>query len=131
MGLNPVFSQKVIKLILWTLTLFTLSILVFIVSFILKEGLPRLNLSFLLSSPIDMGREGGIFPTIVGTIYLTGIAIIIAAPLGVGSAIYLNEYTRESWVTKIIRFGADCLAGIPSIIFGLFGFVLFVIQLKW
>ena len=55
---------------------------------------------------------------------------LIAAPLGVGTAIYLTEYTRESRVTQVIRFGADCLAGIPSIIFGLFGFVFFVITLR-
>jgi phosphate transport system permease protein len=78
-----------------------------------------------------MGKSGGIFSTIIGTIALTIMAILIAAPLGVGSAIFLNEYTREGRVTRIIRFGADCLAGIPSIIFGLFGFILFVTKLKF
>jgi phosphate transport system permease protein len=61
---------------------------------------------------------------------MTGLAILIAAPLGVGTAIYLTEYTRESKLTVVIRSGADCLAGVPSIIFGLFGFVFFVIRLK-
>jgi phosphate transport system permease protein len=75
-----------------------------------------------------MGKAGGIVSTIIGTIYLTALAILVATPLGVGSAIYLTEYTKENVFTKIIRFGADCLAGIPSIIFGLFGFILFVIK---
>jgi phosphate transport system permease protein len=77
-----------------------------------------------------MGREGGIFTTIVGTVALTAVAIIVGAPLGVGTAIFLREYTRESKTSRVIRFGTDCLAGVPSIIFGLFGFVFFVIRLN-
>src|SRR4030043_1637595 len=77
-----------------------------------------------------MGREGGIFSTIVGTAALTAVAIIVGAPLGVGTAIFLREYTRESRTSRLIRFGTDCLAGVPSIIFGLFGFVFFVIYLN-
>jgi len=77
-----------------------------------------------------MGREGGILPTIVGTFALTAVAIVVATPLGVGTAVFLREYTRESRISRIIRFGNDCLAGVPSIIFGLFGFVFFVIYLR-
>jgi phosphate transport system permease protein len=97
---------------------------------ILKEGLPALQPHFFLDSPKYMGREGGIFSTIIGTMALTGVAILFGAPLGVGTAIFLREYTRESKISRIIRFGTDCLAGIPSIIFGLFGFVFFVIRLN-
>lgn len=77
-----------------------------------------------------MGREGGILPMIAGTAWLMGLAVLIAAPVGVGTAVYLTEYTREGRLTAVIRFGADCLAGVPSIIFGLFGFVFFVITLR-
>jgi len=80
--------------------------------------------------PQRMGKAGGIFPTIVATIILTIVALLIATPLGVGSAVYLSEYTRESIITRVIRFAADALAGVPSIIFGLFGFILFVIRLR-
>jgi len=76
-----------------------------------------------------MGRGGGILPAIAGTVYTTLLAILIAAPLGVGSAVFLTEYTRQNKITTLIRFGVECLAGIPSIIFGLFGFVFFVIYL--
>ncbi len=110
-------------------TAVTVFILLFIVVFILRKGLPVLDLSFLTRNPVDMGRGGGIFSTIVGTLVLTAVAVLIAAPLGVGTAIFLTEYTWENRVTRIIRFGADCLAGIPSIIFGLFGFILFVTKL--
>jgi phosphate transport system permease protein len=88
-------------------------------------------LGFFLHDIEDMGRAGGIFPTIVSTVYLTLIALLVASPLGVGSAIYLTEYTTEGWITRLIRFGAECLAGVPSIILGLFGFVLFVIKLNF
>jgi phosphate transport system permease protein len=97
---------------------------------ILREGLPVLRLDFFLESPKEMGREGGIFSTIVGTAGLTLVAIVVGAPLGVGTAIFLREYTRESKTSRMIRFGTDCLAGVPSIIFGLFGFVFFVIRLN-
>jgi phosphate transport system permease protein len=77
-----------------------------------------------------MGKTGGVFPFIISTLYMTAIALLIATPLGVGTAIHLTEYTRGGKVTAVIRFGADCLAGVPSIIFGLFGFVFFVIYLR-
>lgn len=77
-----------------------------------------------------MGRHGGIFPSIVGTILLVLLSLLFATPLGVGTAIFLTEYTRETKFTKIIRFGVESLAGIPSIIYGLFGFIFFVIKLK-
>jgi phosphate transport system permease protein len=129
--LNPRVEQATFKALLWILTSITVLILIFIVVFILRKGLPVVNLSFLSRNPVDMGRSGGIFSTIVGTIALTLMAILVATPLGVGTAIFLTEYTFESRLTRIIRFGAECLAGIPSIIFGLFGFILFVTKLKF
>jgi phosphate transport system permease protein len=76
-----------------------------------------------------MGREGGISSTIAGTFFVTGLAIIIVIPFGIGTAFYLAEYTREGIITRIIRFSAESLAGIPSIVYGLFGFIFFVIIL--
>ena len=108
----------------------TLVILIFIIFFILQKGLPVVNLKFLTSNPEDLGRAGGIFPTLLGTFLLPVLAIIIAAPLGISTSVYLSEYTKESRITQIIRFGTDCLAGIPSIIFGLFGYIFFVITLE-
>ncbi len=106
-----------------------LSILFFIIAVIMIKGLPHVTLRFLLDNPMDMGRAGGIFSTIVSTVYLLIVSLAFAIPLGVGTAIYLTEYTVEGKVTKIIRFGTECLAGVPSIILGLFGFILFVIKL--
>jgi phosphate transport system permease protein len=129
MRLDPRLSQIFMKILLWTFTGFTLFILIFIIVNIAIKGLPQVTSAFLLQDPVDMGRAGGIFSTIVATVYVTVLAILLASPLGVGSAVYLTEYTREGWVTRIIRFGAECLAGVPSIILGLFGFVLFVMKL--
>ena len=129
MRLDPKVEQGLVKAALQVMTAVTVFILLFIIVFILKKGIPVLDLSFLTRNPVDMGRGGGIFSTIIGTLVLTLVAVLIAAPFGVGTAIFLTEYTWENRVTRIIRFGADCLAGIPSIIFGLFGFILFVTKL--
>ena len=103
--------------------------LAYIIAYILWHGVPHITWSFLSEPPKNMGKDGGVFPLIVGTLAVCGLGVLIAAPVGVGTAVYLTEYTREGRLTAIIRFGADCLAGIPSIIFGLFGFVFFVITL--
>jgi phosphate transport system permease protein len=129
--IHPKYTQRGVVTILGGATVLTLLILIFIIVFILEKGLPVLNMNFLLTNPKDMGRAGGIFPTIIGTISLPLLAIIIATPLGIFTSVYLTEYTKETKATRIIRFGTDCLAGIPSIIFGLFGFIFFVITLEF
>jgi len=129
MRIAPRHTQRLAVLVLGGATALTLCVLLFIIVFVLKKGLPVVSLHFLIDNPKDMGRAGGIFPTLVGTFLLPLVAIAVALPLGVGTAVYLTEYTRESRITQIIRFGTDCLAGIPSIIFGLFGFIFFVVLL--
>lgn len=129
MRLSPALSQKIAVSVMWTLTGITIGVLAFIIGYILFHGLPHISWTFLTREPANMGRDGGVLPMIVGTLWVAGLAVIIAAPVGVATAICLTEYTREGKLTAVIRFGADCLAGIPSIIFGLFGFVFFVITL--
>jgi phosphate transport system permease protein len=130
MRLSPALMQRGVYIGLWTLAVITIGVLLFIIIFILAHGLPHVGWGFLTQSPESMGRKGGIFPMIAGTLMVAGLAVLIAAPIGVATAVYLTEYTREGKLTMVIRFGADCLAGIPSIIFGLFGFVFFAITLK-
>jgi phosphate transport system permease protein len=129
MRISPANTQRIAVGIIWLLAGLTIGVLMFIIAFILYHGLPHVSWAFLTQAPRSMGREGGVFPMIVGTIYVAALAVLIAAPIGVVTAIYLTEYTREGKLTAVIRFGADCLAGIPSIIFGLFGFVFFVTTL--
>jgi phosphate transport system permease protein len=123
-------SQRVAVVLLGGATLLTLLVVFFIIGFILEKGLPQVSLGFLFSNPRNMGKEGGIFPAIVGTLLLSLMAVAVALPLGIGTAVYLSEYTRETNLTRAIRFGTDCLAGIPSIIFGLFGYIFFVTTLR-
>ena len=106
-----------------------LAILAIILGYIIVNGLPAISWDFLTQSPTDLGRGGGIFPAIVGTLYLVAGAILISLPLGVGAAVYLVEYTHEGRITKVIRTGVDLLNGTPSIVFGLFGFAFLVIFL--
>ena len=130
MRMPPRHTQALAVMLLGGATGLTLAILIFVIVFVLGKGLPVISLSFLFDNPQEMGKAGGIFPTLVGTLILPLVAILIALPAGVGTAVYLSEYTEENTVTRIIRFGTDCLAGIPSIIFGLFGFIFFVTTLK-
>lgn len=122
-------SQLVAFAGLWFAASLTIVILAIIIVYILAQGLPYVNLEFLTGRPLEQGREGGIFPTIVGTLALGAVSLVLAVPLGVGAAVFLTEYTRPSPLTTIMRFGTDSLAGVPSIIFGLFGFIFFVTRL--
>ncbi|NUM33947.1 MAG: phosphate ABC transporter permease PstA [Candidatus Brocadiae bacterium] len=128
--ISPQREQFWAEMVLKLAAFFSLFILGFILFYITWKGVSSISLSFLLENPSDMGRSGGIFAPIVSTFMLAFLSILISTPMGVGTSIFLTEYTNESRITRIIRFGADCLSGIPSIIFGLFGFVLFVIKLN-
>ena len=130
MIIKPKYTQTIAVAILGIITALTLVVLVYIVVFVLSKGLPVISWDFLSLPPAEMGRSGGIFPMVVGSIILPLLAIAIAFPFGLGTAIYLTEYTTENRFTSTIRFGVDCLGGVPSIIFGLFGFIFFVTQLR-
>ncbi|MBW2631627.1 MAG: phosphate ABC transporter permease PstA [Deltaproteobacteria bacterium] len=99
--------------------------------YIFVNGIGAISWEFLTQPPRDSMTKGGIMPAILGTFYLTAGAIIIALPLGIASAIYLSEYAKEGPVIRIIRIGVNCLAGVPSIVFGLFGLGLFVVFLHF
>ena len=123
-------SEKIAKVIIWAAAIFVLVVLFSIVIYLLYRGVPRINWSFLTEIPQNMGRDGGIASAIAGTIYVAILAVVIAVPFGIGTAFYLAEYTKENMVTRIIRFSAESLAGIPSIVYGLFGFIFFVMYLN-
>ncbi|MBA7512335.1 Phosphate transport system permease protein PstA [subsurface metagenome] len=128
--IGPRTNQIIAYSILLLMTLITVIVLFFIIGYVFKNGIGQLSLEFLTDKTREMGKEGGIFPSILGTFFVTIFAVVIATPLGVGSAVYLVEYTRGGLIHRIISFGADCLAGVPSIIYGLFGFIFFVITLN-
>jgi phosphate transport system permease protein len=110
-------------------TYFIVAVVAYIILDIVIKGIPALNWEFLTAMPRRGGRAGGILPVIIGTLLLVAGTIVAALPLGMASAIYLSEYARQNRFTKIIRLAIVTLAGVPSIVFGLFGLGLFVIFL--
>jgi phosphate transport system permease protein len=130
MRINPRLIDKLVSMGITIQTFIVFGILVSIIGIIFYKGILSLSFEFIFSHPEDMGRLGGIFPTIVGTMLLIILSILLATPLGLGAAIFLTEYTKESIFTRTIRFGVESLAGIPSILYGLFGFIFFVVKLK-
>ena len=100
-----------------------------IIGYIIYKGLPAISWEFLTEMPKNGMRKGGIFPAIIGTIYLTIGTIVVSVPFGIFTGIYLVEYAKDNLLTRIINLTIINLAGIPSIIYGLFGMALFVIFL--
>ncbi len=103
--------------------------LLVILFFVVYNGWSAINLTFLTQPPMEMMTKGGILPCIVGTLCLSVGALLVAFPIGVASAIYLNEYARPGKMLRMIRLGINNLAGVPSVVFGLFGLAFFVIFL--
>ncbi|GAB6887063.1 phosphate ABC transporter permease PstA [Desulfothermus okinawensis JCM 13304] len=99
--------------------------------FLVKNGISAISWEFLTSPPKDMMTKGGIFPCILGTFILSFGAMALALPFGIGAAIYLSEYAREGILLRLIRLGINNLAGVPSIVFGLFGLAFFATYLKF
>ncbi len=97
-----------------------------IIFFIAARGLGSINWAFLTQAPRDSMTAGGVAPVIVGTFYLTLGAITFALPLGVACAIYLTEYSPKGWIVNLLRISVNNLAGVPSVVFGLFGLTVFV-----
>ncbi len=107
------------------------AVLIVILGFVFANGIKEISWEFLSSNIRDAGREGGIFPVIINTLYLVGLGLLFAAPLSILAAIYMTEYSRQGALINIIRFFTTNLAGIPSIIFGLFGLMFFTKMLGW
>ncbi len=127
---SPRIAEKIAFSLLTCATLLVVLILGVILWNIVANGLPAISWEFLTGVPRDLGRSGGIFPAIVGTVYLVAGAIGMALPVGIGAAIYLVEYTREGRLVRLARTGVDLLNGTPSIVFGLFGFAFLVLYLR-
>lgn len=127
------FEENLALQMLWFSGWFIVAVLIFIIGYIVLLGLPELISWRYLFTPPEGGRydTGGILYQILATLYLIAGAIIVSAPIGIFAAIYLTEYAPQNIVTKLIRFAIENLAGIPSIIYGLFGLAFFVIFLRF
>lgn len=124
-------KEKIASLILHLITIIIVTPVVLIFLLVLVRGLPALTPEFIFTMPRDGMRAGGIFPAIVGTIYLTLGTALFSIPLGILAAIYLNEYAQRNWLTRVVELAIINLAGVPSIVYGLFGLGLFVTFLQF
>ena len=113
------------------MAVFTVIPIVAVVIYILLQGMPAISTEFLVGFPRNGMREGGILPAIIGTLYLTVGTAIFSVPLGIAAAIYLSEYASDTPLTRTIRIAIINLAGIPSVVYGLFGLGLFVLFLQF
>jgi phosphate transport system permease protein len=102
-----------------------------VIGVVVARGIGAISWEFLTAMPRDGMKAGGIFPALVGTIVLTFGTALVAIPVGVGGAIYLAEYARDNWLTRVVRLAIINLAGIPSVVYGLFGLGLFVLFLQF
>lgn len=125
------FTQKLGFSLLTLMTLLTVIPIIGVFIYIISKGAPAISWEFISGFPRDGMREGGILPAIVGTFYLTLGTAIFSVPLGIAAAIYLSEYAPENRLTRLIRLAIINLAGIPSVVYGLFGLGLFVLFLKF
>ncbi len=129
--MNSRISQKIAFTFLLLSTLLVVVPVGMIVVIIVQKGLPAITWQFLMDVPRQGMRAGGIFPAIIGTVYLVGGAIAFALPIGLMAAIYLSEYARDNFLTRIIRLAIVNLSGVPSVVYGLFGLALFVVFFKF
>lgn len=124
-------KEKVVENLIKIVGILSIIPVFIILGYIIFKGVSAISWDFLTKMPEDGMRAGGIFPAIVGTIWLTVGTILISVPFGVLTGIYLVEYAKDNWLTRIINLTIINLAGIPSIIYGLFGMALFVIFLEF
>jgi phosphate transport system permease protein len=129
--MSSLTKQKIAFTILMLATVLIALPVALIVAVIVKHGVGAINWEFLTTAPRHGMREGGIFPAVVGTLCLVVGAVAFAVPIGVLAAVYLNEYAAENPLTRLIRLAIINLAGVPSVVYGLFGMGLFVIFLKF
>lgn len=124
-------SQKIAFFFLFLATLLIVVPVGLIVVIIIVKGLPAINWQFLSDVPRQGMRAGGIFPAIVGTLYLVVGAVIFALPIGLLAAVYLSEYSKDNFLNRMIKLAIVNLAGVPSVVYGLFGLALFVVFFKF
>jgi phosphate transport system permease protein len=128
---NPYRSQKIAFALLFAATLCIVVPVGAIVAVIIQKGLPAMTWQFLTDIPRQGMRAGGIYPAIVGTVYLVTGAIAFALPIGLLAAIYLSEYSGDNALNRLIKLSIVNLAGVPSVVYGLFGLALFVVFFRF
>ncbi len=125
LGKRPRVSDRVLKGLIFLSAGITVLLLAGILIYILVRGLPNISWEFLSTAPSALKKRFGILPSIINTLYMILITLVISTPVGVGAAVYLTEYAKQGALIRVIEFTIETLAGIPSIIYGLFGAIFF------
>lgn len=125
------FNQRIAFGVFTLLSYSIVAILLVILAFLIVKGIGVISWDFITEMPKEGMTEGGIYPAIIGTLILVAGSMLFAFPIGVMAAIYLNEYVKDGWIKRFIKLMTNNLAGIPSIVFGLFGMALFVNKLEF
>lgn len=136
---NSIYEKKsrvidnVVHVLIQLSTFISVSLLVVIIGYICYRGIPHFSFDYLIQTTSILKNTVGILPNIINTIYIIVVTLVIACPIGIGGAIYLNEYATNKKFVNIISFTTEVLAGIPSIIYGLFGMLFFggVLKLEY
>ena len=121
------YIENGFKIFFFIMTCLMILPLLLIIGYLFYKALPVLSLDFLFTNPKDNMRAGGVWAPFLGTIYLVVVSLLVAAPIGVFAAVYLNEYARDNWFTRIVNLAVVNLAGVPSIVHALFGVGAFVL----
>jgi phosphate transport system permease protein len=129
-------KNRIATSVMWTALVITMIPLVWVIFTVIQKGASAISWQFLSSSPIPNNvaapdAPGGMWPAILGTLEITGFAALIAIPLGVLGAIYINEYGGNSWLARFISFMADVMTGVPSIVMGLFIFTIWTLKFSY
>ncbi|HNB81523.1 MAG TPA: ABC transporter permease subunit, partial [Chitinophagaceae bacterium] len=129
--MNAIQKQKIAFTAIRIMSWMVVAILITILSFIIWKGSGAISWNFISKMPSEGMLGGGIYPAIIGTLCLIGGSMLFAFPIGVCSGIYMNEYLNDGFLRRFIRLMTDNLAGVPSIVFGLFGMAFFVNRLHF
>lgn len=130
-GRRQATREQIARFIFFSMAALMILPLLLIVGYLLVRAAPALSIDFLLDPPLRGMKEGGVWPALVGTIYLVAISLAVSAPIGVLAAIYLNEFARDNWFNRLIQLAVINLAGVPSIVHALFGLGAFVYAAKF
>ena len=128
--MNAKKVDRIASLIIYTIVAAVILLLIAILGYILFNGVPDISWHFLTSSAQSFSAGGGIRDQLFNSLYLLILTIIVSLPIGLGAGIYLSEYAADNWFTDLIRTSVEVLSSLPSVVVGLFGYLLFVIKLK-
>lgn len=129
--MNVKTKDKIATVIFYLIAFLIVCVLAGLLGYILVKGLPEISWKFLSTPPQSFQAGGGIAPELWNSFYMLVITMIISVPIAIGAGIYMSEYAKQNWITDFVRTMIEVLSSLPSIVVGLFGFLVFVIQMGW